>query len=47
MATNSFGTSALSDANVLGARIETVPWMPTSAPSRGSNTGETQVELIL
>lgn len=46
-ATNAFGTSVISEANTVGALIETVPWTPTVAPSRGANTGETQIELVL
>jgi len=46
-ATNNYGDSAISDANTAGALIETVPHIPTIAPTRGSNTGETQVEVII
>jgi hypothetical protein len=40
-ATNNYGTSTISLANTAGALIQTVPHIPTIAPDRGSNTGET------
>jgi hypothetical protein len=46
-ATNAFGTSPESDLNVAGARIETVPHQPTSPPTRGAQTHETQIQLQL
>lgn len=44
-ATNAFGTSDPSEANTVGALVETVPHQHASAPTRGALTYETQIEV--
>jgi len=46
-ATNAFGTSEPSTPNTTGARIETVPLKPSTMPSRGSFTSQTQINLLI
>ena len=45
-ATNTLGDSQPSLPNSGGALIETVPQTPASAPARGEETGEAQVQLL-
>lgn len=47
IAANDFGSSTESSANVVGALIQTVPHIPTIAPTSGTSTGETQIELTI
>lgn len=45
MATNAIGDSSVSDVNSSGADIRVVPTTPTSPPSRGSSTSDTEIEV--
>ena len=47
-ATNGYGTSVLSDKNIVGARVQTVPHKPATASlSRGSLTTQAQLQVLI
>lgn len=46
-ALNEIGFSDPSEENVAGAVIQTVPHQPTTLPTRGANTSDTQLEVLV